>query len=154
MGMFAHSIDCEPFGTLTAEGQSRIWEGEVEIARLGGLFSVRVWGDRSGPTDRQVAAFTTLMQCAASIREKSAGAAACFLKQADIVPPNVEITPQNVWAYANPCFIEVHADEVYCANAGQPGQIAISVGYEVPWDDGHLLQIGTIDGVFDQVYSE
>jgi hypothetical protein len=154
MGLFTHTIMVIPFGNLSNEGQSKIWETEIDIDPLGKGFFVRVWGTKSGPSEAQKKAFSSLLNNANEIKKKSSPETINYLNECNVVPQNIELNSTNLWNYLKPSFIEVSENEAYTAGSGKAGQIAISIGFEIPWEEDHLLQIGTIDGQFHKVYSE
>jgi hypothetical protein len=115
---------------------------------------VRVWGTKSGPSEAQKKAFFNLLKNANEIKNKSSPETINYLNECNVVPQNIELNSTNLWNYLKPSFIEVNENEAYTAGNGKAGQIAISIGFEIPWEEDHLLQIGTIDGQFHKVYSE
>jgi hypothetical protein len=153
MGMFSHSIVVVPFGELSADGKSKVWEGSVDIPALGQDFFIRIFGDESGPTQNQVRAYSQLLANADEIKEKSTTPIINFLNKFSAMPENITLSALNLWQYLEPSFIEVHESSEYSAGQGKEYEIAISIGFEVPWE-AVLLQIGTIDGKFDAIYSE
>lgn len=154
MGMFTHTIDVIPFGSLSNEGQSRIWEAKINIYPLGKDFFVRVWGTKFGPSEAQKLAFANLINNASEIKKESSSQIIRYLNEFGVVPHHIELNSDNLWNFLMPSFIEVHEFETYPAGSGKAGQIAISIGFEITWEKEHLLQIGTIDGQFHEVYSE
>jgi hypothetical protein len=88
------------------------------------------------------------------IKEQAALPAIDFLLENEVAPINTELSTENIWQYLEPCFIEIHESNYSSTHEGEANPIAISLGFEVPWENEHLLQIGTIDGNFDEVYSE
>ena len=154
MGMFTRTIEVSPFGKLHAEGQSKIWQNRIDIPCLGEGFELRIWGTKSGPSEAQIRAFSRLMDKASAIKADSAPKIIAFLTECAIVPQNVELSPATLWRHLAPAFIEVNAAESYCADSGQPGEIAIAIGFEIPWENEHLVFIGTIEGRVDEIYSE
>jgi hypothetical protein len=153
MGMFSHSIFVEPFGKLSAEGKSKIWEGSVDIVHLGQDIFVRVFGDEAGPKQEQIQAFSQLLLNAVDLKQKSARPIVNYLHEFGQIPQDVTVSTVNVWQHLTPNFIEVHESHVYSAGQDKQGEIAISIGFEVEWENV-LLHIGTIDGKFDSIYSE
>ena len=154
MGMFTRSIHVLPFGNIVAKGQSKVWECAASIPSLGDGFLVRVWGTEEGPTASQCSSFQKLIVNASSIRATARPSIADYLNSCGMVPAGTMLTSDNIWDILKPNFIEVHRDHEYCLGAGSPGTNAISVGYEIPWEAEHLLQLAVLDGVLDQVYSE
>ncbi|MBI1891192.1 MAG: hypothetical protein HYS18_11130 [Burkholderiales bacterium] len=152
--MFTKSVKEPHFGDLSAEGQSKIWETTRDIPSLGKGFLVCVWGSKEGPTAAQCNAFGILIEKSEHIHMSAVPDIASYLNSCGVAPPSITLSPKNVWEYLAPCFAEVHSDNQYCAGEGPVGTIAISVGYEIPRDKNHLLQLGIINGKIDQVYSE
>jgi hypothetical protein len=153
MGMFSHSVVVAPFGKLSVDGKSKVWEGSVDIPALGQDFFIRIFGDESGPTQNQVIAYSQLLANADDLKEKSTTPIIDFLNKFSDMPKNITLSALNIWQYLTPSFIEVHESNEYSAGQGKEGEIAISIGFEVPWE-AVLLQIGTIDGKFDAIYTE
>ncbi|AVV83580.1 hypothetical protein SPWS13_1787 [Shewanella putrefaciens] len=46
--MFAKSITIFPFGDISGNGQSKIWERKLDIPYLGDGFLIRIWGTKEG----------------------------------------------------------------------------------------------------------
>jgi hypothetical protein len=153
MGMFSHSIVVVPFGELSADGKSKVWEGSVNIPALGEDFFIRIFGDEAGPSQNQVKAYSQLLANADDLKEKSTAPIINYLNKFSDIPQNITLSALNIWQYLAPSFIEVHESHEYSAGQGKEGEIAISIGFEVPWE-AVLLQIGTIDGKFDSIYTE
>ncbi len=147
--MFTRSLQAPPFGALSAEGQSKVWEGEIGIAHLGEGFALRVHGAREGPTAAQAEAFARLLANARQIRDKAGPALVAFLLACEVVPPGVALNEVTLWDFLTPCFIEVHPDHGLGAT-----QSACSVGYEIPWEPSQLVHINTTNGDFTEVHSE
>ena len=145
--MFGKRIECPPVGSLKGEGNSKVWEGTLDCAVLGGAFFLRIHGAREGPTPEQVRALQRLLDNAPSIRGDATQPAAELVQP--IVPPDVVVDETNIWTYASPSFAEVHPPTLHPS-----GEIGIALGYAIPWDDEHLLQIGTVNARFDAVYAE
>ena len=154
MSMFRKSLKAEYFGTLNGEGRSKVWETELDIEELGTGFLVRVHGTEQGPTEAQVAAFKELISQARAIKVSSAKPVVDFLKSCEIIPNGVDLTSDNLWEHLTPSFSEVGSNNEYAAGSGPEGSVAITVGYEIPWEGEHLLQLAIIDGTFHRVYSE
>ncbi|MGB4812807.1 MAG: hypothetical protein WBP13_10080 [Methylophilaceae bacterium] len=154
MGMFARTLNTLHFGVIHAEGQSKVWEATIDIPNLGGSFNVRIWGAKDGPSFEQCEAFGSMIAKSETIQAKSSLLIIDYLNLCGVVPSDVILSVTNVWTFLSPSFIEVHANNVYPAGEGVLGSIAISVGYEITWENEHLLQIGLLNGVVDQIYSE
>lgn len=153
MGMFSHSVIVDPFGKLSADGKSKVWEGSVDITALGQDFFIRIFGDEAGPSQNQTHAFSQLLANAVDLKQKSTAPIINYLNKFSETPQNITLSALNVWQYLTPSFIEVHESNEYSAGQGKEGEIAISIGFEVEWENV-LLQIGTIDGKFDAIYTE
>ena len=154
MGLFAKRTWAAHFGELHGEGQSGVWEAQIDMGPLGPGFLVRVHGGKQGPTAAQCEAFGALRAHAARLRDSAVQPVADFLIACEVWPLDKAHDPEQVWRSLTPCFIEVHAGHEYPAGEGPPGSIAISVGYALAEEHGHLLQLGVIHGVLDKVYSE
>lgn len=153
--MFAKSITIFPFGDISGKGQSKIWERKLDIPYLGDGFLIRIWGTKEGPTVSQCEAFDRLINNAELIRKDATARIIHFLTSSDIVPADIELSSSNVWAFLLPSLIEVHANNEYSLGIGKLGTNAISIGYDISWGEGFpLLQIGVLDGVIDEIYSE
>ena len=148
MPMFPKVIDCPPVGRLQGEGRSSVWEGQLDIPSLSGRFHLRIHGEATGPTAAQTQALGLLLRHAPALRAEATGPLCDFLLDSGVVPVAERAAlPGALWGLLSPCFIEVHADE-------GPGGVDISVGFEIPWDGEHLLQLMTTDGLFKGVSSE
>ncbi|WP_428000177.1 hypothetical protein [Acidovorax sp.] len=149
MGLFTRNLQAAPFGALSAEGQSKVWEGTVGIAHLGDGFALRVHGAKQGPTAAQAQAFSRLLANARQIRDDATPALVAFLLECEVVPSGVALNEGTLWGFLTPCFIEVHPDH-------GPGatQSACSVGYEIPWEPSQLVHINTANGAFTDLHSE
>ena len=150
MGMFAKTIERPPFGTLTTEGLSKVWEADnVSLPTLGKHFSVRVHGRKDGPTQKQTEAMLAIVENAERIKTLATCHLIKFLNESEVVPGEIALSAQNLWDYLSPCFIEVN-DESYLG----PESASIAIGYGVPWVRDQLIFIHTINGKFDEVHSE
>lgn len=149
MGMFTRTQQAPPFGRLSAEGQSKVWEGEIGMAHLGDGFALRLHGAREGPTRAQAEAFARLLANALQVRNEATPALVAYLHACEVVPHGVLLNEDTLWGFLTPCFIEVHPDHGLGAE-----QSACSVGYEIPWEPSQLVHIDTVNGRFDDVHSE
>jgi hypothetical protein len=149
MGMFTRTLAAPPFGTLRTEGQSKVWEGEIDLPPLGRGFSLRIHGTAGGPSAAQAAAFPRVLQNARKIREQATPALVEFLLECEVVPEEVSLTAANLWDFLQPCFLEVHADDYL----GEQ-QSACAIGYAIPWEQDQLVHIDVINGEFDDIHSE
>lgn len=145
MGLFTCRLQAAPFGTLSTEGQSKVWEGEIGIDHLGDGFALRVHGSRAGPTPAQAEAFAHLLANAPQVRQEATPALVAFLLECGVVPPGVALNDGTLWSFLTPCFIEVHSEE---------GEGACSLGYEIPWAASQLVHIDTTHGAFAGVHAE
>ena len=152
--MFLREIELPPFGTLQSKGKSKLWSTNLSIPKLGNNFSVLVRGSVEGPTRLQSEALTILVNNADSIKREVKPLFLDFLKFCGVIPIECQVTFENVWDYLTPNLIEVHKNNEYLLGKGKDGSIAISVGYNIPWDDNHSIHFGLIDGKVDQIYSE
>lgn len=144
MGMFDRHLDCPPFGRLTAQGQSSVWEGAIDLPHLGTGFDLRVHGRHEGPTPEQVAAFARVLADGERIRMQATPALVAHLRECGIVPDEVALCEANLWSHLDPCWIEVHGG----ADAG-----ACSINYEIPWDE-RCVSLRLIDGRLYEVCAE
>lgn len=150
MGMFAKTIESPPFGTLTSEGLSKVWETDgVSLPTLGEKFSVRVHGTKDGPTQKQTEAMLAIAENAERIKTLATSHIIKFLNESEVVPSEITLSTQNLWDYLYPCFIEVN-DESYLG----PESASIAIGYDVPWVQDQLIFIHTINGRFNEVHAE
>jgi len=149
MGMFTRTLAAPPFGTLRAEGQSKVWEGEIDLPPLGQGFTLRIHGVSTGPSPAQTAAFARVLENAGQIREQATPALIGFLLECEVVPDDVSLTADTLWKFLEPCFLEVHADDYL----GEP-QSACAIGYAIPWEQDQLVHIDVINGEFDDIHSE
>ena len=144
MGMFDRHLDCPPFGRLVTQGQSSVWEGTIDLPHLGAGFDLRVHGRREGPMPEQAAAFARVLADGERIRAQATPALVAYLLECDVVPDHVALSEANLWAYLQPCWIEVH---------GGADADACSINYEIPWDD-HCVSIRLVDGRVVEVCAE
>jgi len=144
MGMFDRTLVCPPFGRLTAQGQSSIWEGTIKLEHLGADFELRVHGQRAGPLPEQAVAFKHLLANVERLRSQAASALVSYLLRSGVVPRGVELSDTNLWRYLQPCWIEVHdgADARAC-----------TITFATPWDSVGV-SIDVVDGELDDVHSE
>lgn len=149
MGLFTRRLQTVVFGALCAEGQSKVWEGEIGIPHLGDGFALRVHGTRDGPTPTQTEAFARLAANARQVRDEATPALVAFLLECGVVPPGVRLDASTLWGFLTPCFIEVHPDPGLGA-----AESTCSVGYEIPWEPSQLVHINATHGVFTDVHSE
>ena len=149
MGMFTRSIEAPPFGQLTTEGQSKVWEGEIDLPHLGEGFSLRIHGLKTGPTPAQITAFTHALQTTQTIKDQATPALIEFLDECDVVPSDVILTATTLWDFLEPCFLEVHPDDYLDVE-----QSACSIGYEIAWEQSQLIHIDLINGKFDEIHAE
>lgn len=152
MGMFNKSITAENFGKLTSEGHSKVWETMVSMSGFESEFLLRVHGTESGPTEAQCDAYGALFRNSENLRQIATQPTIDYLYACGIVPQEINLNANNLWTYLSPSFIEVNDNNEYDAGAGPAESIAISVGFQVPWDQANLLQIGVINGTLDNVY--
>lgn len=148
MPMFPKSVPWPPAGALQGEGRSKVWEGRIAIAPFG-EFALRVHGTAEGPTEAQTRAMQQLLAGAAALRETAAPEMVRVIDEGEILPEDVALEAASLWSHLKPSFVEVAPPDYDPA-----GAIAISLGFEMPWWDAHLLHIRTLDGGFDEVYPE
>ena len=153
MGLFSKTIEATAFGKLHSSGQSKVWEATLELAELG-KFLVRVHGTKDGPKPEQCTAWAQLLTNAAQIRADAWPRILEFLKEAPALPDGIALNADLLWQQMAPEFIEVHASNEYAMGEGAQGEIAISIGYALPWLESGLLQIAVLAGEVDAIYSE
>lgn len=144
MGIFDRHLDCPPFGRLTAQGQSSVWEGTIDLPHLGVGFALRVHGRREGPMPEQVAAFARVLADGERIRAQATPALVAYLRECEVVPDEIALCDANLWSHLDPCWIEVH---------GGDDANACSIHYEIPWDE-QCASLRLIDGRLDEVCAE
>ncbi|WP_306581925.1 hypothetical protein [Dokdonella sp.] len=144
MGIFDRHLDCPPFGRLTAQGQSSVWEGMIDLPHLGVGFALRVHGRREGPMPEQVAAFARVLADGERIRAQATPALVAYLRECEVVPDEIALCDANLWSHLDPCWIEVH---------GGDDANACSIHYEIPWDE-QCASLRLIDGRLDEICAE
>ncbi|MBX3701075.1 MAG: hypothetical protein KF903_08780 [Dokdonella sp.] len=144
MGIFDRHLDCPPFGRLTAQGQSSVWEGTIDLPHLGVGFALRVHGRREGPMPEQVAAFARVLADGERIRAQATPALVAYLRECEVVPDEIALCDANLWSHLDPCWIEVH---------GGDDANACSIHYEIPWDE-QCASLRLIDGRLDEICAE
>lgn len=149
MGMFTRTLDAPPFGKLSTQGQSSVWEGKIDIPHLGTGFALRIHGAKAGPTPAQVAAFSQVLRNARKLKDDTTLPLIDFLNECEVVPGDVSLTATTLWDFLEPCFLEVHPDDYLGAE-----QSACSIGYEIPWEQSQLVHIDLINGEFDEIHAE
>lgn len=146
--MFPKSIDWPPAGKLQGQGRAKAWDGRIAIAPFGD-FALRVHGTAEGPTPEQTTAMQKVLLNAEALREAAAVPMIAMIEDGRILPDGLVLDAASLWTYLKPSFVEVAPP-----NYDPSGAIAISVGFEMPWWEEHLLHFRTIDGAFDEVYVE
>lgn len=144
MGIFDRHLDCPPFGRLTAQGQSSVWEGTIDLPHLGVGFALRVHGRREEPMPEQVAAFARVLADGERIRAQATPALVAYLRECEVVPDEIALCDANLWSHLDPCWIEVH---------GGDDANACSIHYENPWDE-QCASLRLIDGRLDEICAE
>jgi hypothetical protein len=154
MPAFPKTTRCLPFGMLHSEGQSKVWEGSLKVPDWGGNFPVRVHGNVHGPTPKQYAETSNLLASASEFKLHAAAAIANFIVSADVLPSGQVLNAQNVWAHLTPWGIEVNLDPGRSQAQASADELAITIGFEVPWVSGVVLQLETTGGRLSDIYTE
>ncbi len=154
MPAFPKSIDCSPFGDLHGEGQSKVWDGCLTVLAWGGDFAIRVHGTAQGPTPKQASTMSSLLSGAEGFRARSTPPILDYLLSSGVVPAEETLDVCNVWSRLIPWCIEVGPDAASKTSPSAIDAISITIGFEVPWAIGVVLQLEAQAGELASIFTE
>ena len=154
MPAFPKTISCTPFGILRGEGQSKVWEGSISVPEWGGDFTVRIHGTPLGPSKQQLDQVSALIASAHQFKSQSASAIAAYIRSADVAPETDPLDAQTIWSYLTPWGIEIGPTPGSLASRTVAEHVEITIGFEVPWVRGVVLQLEARDGTLSDIFTE
>ncbi len=149
--MFGKTLFWPPIGHLHSQGRCKWWQGQWVLPVFGDVaFDVLLHARAEGPLADQYTACIALLNHAEALRQQATEPMVRLLQDGDVVPPHMVLNSDNVWLYLSPASLEV-CDPSYYGD----GDIAVCLGFAIPWAQEHLVWIIARNGcVFDELKVE
>jgi hypothetical protein len=148
MPMFERKLLIPGLGQFAAEGQSTVWESELNLPFMeeNPGFLLRVRSKREGPTEAQIVFIQNMTRNYTAIKaEATMPMFNLFVEGGFAIDPKEK--PENIWSHLIPGMIEIEKEE-------SNGEIQAQIGFEMPLDPSAFPYIAIPDGQFSHVAVE